>query len=113
MRDGVKNLKRAERKRMMKRFRPGDKVTWDHAILDEYNVIEVTDRGCVLDVTDYYTKNPEHAWISATQLPDGRFTILVLFDSNMQRSGPQCRFREHGVYAGPLRHVEKTRGRIE
>src|SRR6188474_2721607 len=94
----MKNLKRAQRKAIKKHFKVGDVVTWGTGSVS-HRVVVVTDRGVVVDVTSQ--SSPE-AWASLQ--PDGRYFLLVLFDSNMQGSGPQCRFREHGVTAGPVRH---------
>lgn len=87
----------------MKQFRPGDLVTWGTASV-AHHVVEVTKRGVVVDVTSLANdpRNMIDWW--ATKQPDGRYFLLVLFDSNMQGPGPRCRFREHGVCAGPIQH---------
>lgn len=94
----MKNLTRAQRKKAMKQFSVGDVVTWGTGSVS-HRVVAVTDRGVVVDVTSQPTCE---SW--SIKQGDGRYYLLVLFDSNMQGPGPQCRFREHGVCAGPVRH---------
>lgn len=100
----MKNLTRAQRKRARKQFAVGDVVTWGTGLIS-HRVVEVTDRGCVVDVTSCVARDPAARWWSVER-PDGTYVLLVLFDSNMQRNGPRCMHREHGVVAGPVRHSD-------
>ena len=101
---GYKNLTRAQRKKAMREFKVGDVVTWGCGSV-AHRVVEVNRRGCVVDVTSCAAYDT-HIDYWATKAPDGRYLLLVLFDRNMQGSGPRCRFREQGVVAGPVRHAD-------
>lgn len=91
----MKNLKRAARLREMKRFKPGDWVTWGIEVC-VHQVVEVNERGVVVDVTG---EKDAHWFARLTS--DNRHVLTVLFDHNMQGPGPRCRFREPGVTSGP------------
>lgn len=79
-------------------------MTWGSGHVS-HRVVEVTDRGCVVDVTSCVTRDPTASWWAAAR-PDGTYVLLVLFDSNMQGNGPRCTHRERGVTAGPVRHSD-------
>lgn len=98
----MKNLTRAQRKKAVKQFKVGDVVTWGNGCCS-HRVVEVTERGVVVDVTSY-KDHDRFIDVWAAKQPDGRYFVLVLFDRNMQGPGPRCRFREHGVDRGPPRH---------
>lgn len=99
----MKNLTRAGRKKAKKRFKPGDVVTWGTGTV-AHVIVDVTDRGVVVDVTSQDRPQSHiHSW--AKKQPDGRYFLLVLFDSNTQGPGIRCRFQEHGVSSGPVWHA--------
>lgn len=97
----MKNLTRAQRKREMKRFKPGDIVTWGHGDIS-HRVISVTERGVLVDVTSCAADDSSiNYW--ALRQDDGSYALLVLFDHNVQGPGLRCRFRHRGVCSGPPR----------
>ncbi len=101
---GVRNLTRAERKKAQKEFDVGDVVTWGQGSV-AHRVIDVNPRGVVVDVTAMLAHDPLTPYW-ASQLPDGRWALLVLFDHNTQGPGPRCRFTERGVCSGPPEHTD-------
>lgn len=103
----MKNLKRAERKREMKRFKVGDVVTWGNGALS-HRVVEVNQRGVVIDVSSCTDAN---LW--AAKQPDDRFFLLVLFDGNTQCNSMRCRFREYAVTQGPVRHSDDAPDKVQ
>jgi hypothetical protein len=94
----VKNLTRAQCKKAMKAFKVGDVVTWGMGSMG-HRVVEVTREGVVVDVTSQ--KDDPGAWFWSREQPDGKLFLTVLFDHNIQNSGPRCRFLRPGVTAGP------------
>lgn len=99
----MKNLTKAQRKKAMKSFKPGDVITWGEGEpIWSHRVVEVTERGLVIDVTAC-APSDQYIDVWAKRQPDGRYLMTVLYDKNMQGAGPQCRFQEHGVVAGPPR----------
>ena len=99
----MKNLTRAERKKAQKQFKVGDVVTWGSGTIS-HRVVAVTERGVVVDVTACSKDERNFVDVWAVRQADGSYHLLVLYDHNMQGSGPRCRFREHGVSSGPPRH---------
>lgn len=99
----MKNLTRAQRKKAMRQFKPGDVVTWGAGTV-AHRVVEVCEDGVVVDVTSYSDDRFIDIW--ARQQPDGKYFMTVLYDHNVQGPGPRCRFRRHGVAAGPPVHTD-------
>jgi len=100
----MKNLSRAQRKKAVKQFKPGDVVTWGTGAT-WHRVVEVTKRGVIVDVTE-----ADNVGYFGVLQPDGRYFLLVLYDANIQGNTLRCRFREYGVSRGPVRHqTDKVR----
>ena len=99
----MKNLTRAQRKKAMRQFKPGDVVTWGTGTI-AHRVVEVTREGVVIDVTSQ--KDADGTWYWSRELPDGRRVMTVLFDHNIQNHGPRCRFATPSVTQGPPRHTD-------
>lgn len=100
----MKNLTRAGRKKARKSFAVGDVVTWGAGRI-AHRVVEVTDRGVVIDVTSCVVRDPSASrW--ARSRGDGTYVLLVLFDGNTPSNSVVCARREHGVVRGPVRHSE-------
>lgn len=59
-------LKRAERKKMQKKFKVGDIVTWGLKI-KSHRIVEVCEDGVYVDATDSNVKDP-HYFVSWTTL---------------------------------------------
>ncbi len=100
----MRNLTRAQRKKAMRQFKVGDVVTFGRGTY-AYRVVEVSREGVVIDVTACKDVM-KHIDIWARPQPDGKYFMTVLFDHNVQGSGPRCIYGRHGVTSGPPVHTD-------